>query len=286
MDPLLIDTHTHVNFNAFKDDGDEVVRRTLEARTWMFNVGSQYNTSKRAVEYADRHPAGVYAIIGLHPVHLFAQHVDEKEDVHSYETREENFDYDAYKKLAAHPRVIGIGECGLEYFHLPEGKENEAKIRQKEVFEEQIRLAAETGKVLMVHCRDAYDDLYEMLKAEIGKLRGAVIHSFIGSWTEAEKFLSIGCYLGFNGIITYKPKKERVPGGSDPSLQDVVRQAPMDRIVLETDAPYLSPEPRRGQRNEPRHVSFVAKKIAELKKINSGEVAEQSTKNARSLFGV
>ena len=240
MNPTLIDTHTHVNFNAFKDDGDAVVQRALEAGTWVINVGSQIDTSRRAVEYAERHNEGVFAIVGLHPVHLFSQHIDEEE--FGFESRQEQFNYDAYKKLAQHPKVVGIGECGLEYFRLPEGREEEIKKVQREAFEQQTALSKELGKVLMVHSRDAYADIYKILKEHSGALRGIIIHSFIGNWDEAQKFLELGCCIGFNGIITYKPRKEKIAGGSDPGLLEAVKNIPLERIVLETDAPYLSPD--------------------------------------------
>ena len=284
MEPHLIDTHTHVNFNAFKDDGDTVVQRAVDEGTWIINVGSQIDTSQRAVEYAERHKEGVLAIVGLHPIHLFSQHIDEEE--FGFESRQEQFDYEAYKKLAQHSKVVGIGECGLEYFRLPEGREEEIKKAQREAFEQQIALAKELGKVLMVHSRDAYADIYEILKEHAAVLRGIVIHSFIGNWQEAKKFLTLGCFIGFNGIITYKSRKEKIAGGSDPGLLDAVKQIPLERIVLETDAPYLSPEPNRGKRNEPLYVKFVAEKIAQLKSVAAEDVSRQTTQNARELFGI
>src|SRR3989338_4561714 len=287
MNPKLIDTHTHINFNAFKDDGDAVVSRALDAGTWIVNVGSQIDTSRRAIEYAQRHKEGVFAIVGLHPVHLFSQHIDEEE--FEFESRQEEFAYETYKKLAQHPKVVGIGECGLEYFRLPEGREEEIKKIQRDVFIQQIELAIELKKPLMIHSRDAYQDIYDILKSyklQATSYCGIVIHSFIGSWEEAQKFLELGGFIGFNGIITYKPRKEKIAGGSDPGLLDAVKQIPLERIVLETDAPYLSPEPNRGKRNEPSYVKFVAEKIAQLKNIAAEEVSRQTTQNARALFGI
>src|SRR3989338_4144169 len=233
MNPKLIDTHTHINFNAFKDDGDAVVSRALDAGTWIVNVGSQIDTSRRAIEYAQRHKEGVLAIVGLHPIHLFSQHIDEEE--FGFESRQEQFDYEAYKKLAKHPKVVGIGECGLEYFRLPEGREDEVKKIQQEIFIQQINLAIELKKPLMIHSRDAYRDIYDILKQFRFQVSGfrfqnIVIHSFIGNWEEAEKFLELGCFIGFNGIITYKPRKEKIAGGSDPDLLEAVKQIPLERI--------------------------------------------------------
>lgn len=285
MNPILVDTHTHISFNAFKDDGDVVVNRALNAGVWLVAVGTQIDTSHHAVDCAGRYPEGVYAIVGLHPIHLFSHHVDEEES--HFAAREEKFDYNAYKTLASHPKVVGIGECGLEYYRLPEGKEEEIKKIQQETFIQQIKLAVELKKPLMVHSRDAYEDVYEILKSYMLQVTcpiGVIIHSFIGNWGEAKKFLDLGCFLSFNGIITYKPRKEKLPGASDPCLLEAVKNMPLDRILLETDAPYLSPIPHRGKRNEPAYVRLVAEKVAELKGVSVEEVASQTTKNARRVF--
>ena len=281
---MLIDTHAHVNFNAFKDDAEQVIRDSLKNDTWVVNVGSEFRTSRRAVDFAERFDQGVYAVVGLHPIHLFSQQVDEEEI--SFISREEQFDYEKYKKLAESSKVVGIGECGLEYFHLPKGKEQEIKETQKEVFLSQVRLAAELKKALMVHSRDAYEDIYNIIKDVNKGLTAVIIHSFIGGPKEAEKFLDLGCYLSFNGIITYKPRKEKKPGQSDPELLEVVKNTPLNRILLETDCPYLSPEPLRGKRNVPVNVKLVAQKIAELKNIAVDEVERQTTNNARAVFKI
>lgn len=281
---MLIDTHAHVNFNAFKEDWQVVLEDCLAKDIYIVNVGSQYSTSKRAVELAKKFQSGVYAIVGLHPVHLFPLHVDEEES--SFDTRAEEFDYAKYLELARSEKVLGIGECGLEYFHLPPGREEEIKSKQKAIFLEQIELAAEVGKTLMVHSRDAYEDVYEILKNTAFKPRAIVIHSFIGSVEQAEKFLDLGCYISFNGIITYKPRKEKKPGQSDPGLADAVKAVPLDRILLETDCPYLSPEPNRGKRNVPGNVKLVAEKIAAVKGLNVDEVGIVTTDNARKALGI
>ncbi|MBI4054307.1 MAG: TatD family hydrolase [Candidatus Doudnabacteria bacterium] len=280
---MFVDTHAHVNFDAFKGDSKEVLEKCLREQTWVINVGSQYSTSKRAVEIAQSFPEGVYAVVGLHPVHLFSMRVDEEES--SFETREEKFDYQKYLELARDPKVLGIGECGLEYFHLPPSQEEEVEARQKQVFLEHIMLASETKKTLMVHSRDAYEDIYQIIKPRMSGLRAVVIHSFIGNWKQAEMFLDLGCFLSFNGIVTYKPRKEKKPGGSDPGLLEAVANTPLDKILLETDCPYLSPEPFRGQRNFPFRVKFVAEKIAAIKRLPVEEVERQTTANARKAFG-
>jgi TatD DNase family protein len=284
MVPQLFDTHCHLNFSAYKNDLEEVVRRTSDENIACIVIGSQIDTSRRAVEIAEKYGDNIRAIVGLHPIHLTAQEVDEEEA--KFVTRAEVFDPAAYKELANHASVAGIGECGLDYFRLPEGRENEIKQLQQATFEKQIELAASLDKVLMVHSRDAYDDIYAILKNSAGNLRGVVIHSFIGNLQEAEKFLELGCFIGLNGIITYKPRKEKLPGGSDPQLLDAIREIPLDRIVLETDAPYLSPEPLRGQRNEPARVKFVAEKLALIKRLPFEQVATTTTDTAHKLFGI
>ncbi|MDD2730792.1 MAG: TatD family hydrolase [Candidatus Portnoybacteria bacterium] len=269
---MLIDTHAHVNFAAYKDDGDEVVKRSLAENIWLINVGSQLDTSRRAVEYAQKYPAGVFAAVGLHPIHLregeLQAHVDELEEVR-IASRAEKFDHNAYKNLAQNGKVVAIGEIGLDYY-----RNAAAKYLQKEIFVKQLELALELNKPIIFHCREAHRDLLEILKKYAGKISG-VVHSFSGRWSQAQEYLEMGFYLGFNGIITFARDYDRV-----------VRETPLERLVLETDCPYLTPEPFRGKRNEPAYVKYVAQKVAELRGISFEEVAERTTKNAKELFGI
>lgn len=281
---MYIDTHAHVNFNRFKEDSEEVLEDSLAKDTFVINVGSEYRTSKSAVEMANRFDSGVYAVIGLHPIHTFSHEVDEEED--SFTSREESFDHKKYKELALDEKVVGIGECGLEFFRLTSGEEDRIKKVQEEVFRAQIDLAADVKKTLMIHSRDAYEAVYEILKETRSKLSNVVIHSFIGSYPQAKKFLDLNCYISFNGIITYKPRKEKIPGASDPGLAEAVEKVPLERILLETDCPYLSPQAVRGTRNVPENVKYVAEEIAEVKGIDVEEVEEQTTRNAREVFGI
>lgn len=281
---MLIDTHAHVNFNAFKDDSLEVLKECVANDVWVCNVGTQIDTSRRAIQLAEKFEQGVYAIVGLHPIHLVSQHLDEEET--SFDTREEKFDYEIYKELAQHPKVVAIGECGLDYYRLPEGLEDQAKQKQLAVFEQQIALASELQKTLMIHSRDAYDDIADILIKYRSKLTDVIIHSFIGSPDQAKKFLDFNCYISFNGIITYKPRKEKLPGQSDPNLQEAVRLVPLNRILLETDSPYLSPDTMRGTRNIPLNVKRVAEKVAELKEFSIEDVASQTTENAKKVLAL
>lgn len=273
---MLIDAHAHVNFAAYKDDSDEVIKRSLAEDIWMINVGSQLSTSKRAVEFAQKYKKGVYAAVGLHPIHLqkgmVEAHADEFETV-EFETKAEEFLPETYKELLRDPKVVAIGEIGLDYYRNP-GTER----LQKEVLLEQLVLAGETKKPIIFHCREAHND---MLKA-LGewdfmgnpKLQG-VIHSFSGCWSQAEQYLKMGFYLGFNGIITFARDYDRV-----------VKEMPLDRLILETDCPYLTPIPFRGKRNEPSYVKYVAQKVAEIRGIAPEEISQITTENTKKLFNI
>lgn len=288
MEPRLYDTHAHVQFNAFKDDGHAVIRRALDAGVWMNLVGSQIDTSRRAIEYAEQYPEGVYALIALHPIHLFSTHVDEDEI--QFKSREETFDPAVYRELAKSKKVVGIGECGLDYYRIddytkielhghdapsPTIPVGELKERQKKVFRQHIELALELNLPLEIHCRDAYDDVYDIVK-EYPKLR-AIMHCYLGTVEQAKKFLDIGFYISFSGIVTFKNAKE---------LHAVAQMVPLDRMVIETDCPYLTPEPYRGKRNEPAYVEWTAKKIVDLKSVTFDEVTRATTTNARKFFNI
>jgi TatD DNase family protein len=270
---MLIDTHSHLNFSAYKDDAGDVIKRTLEDGIWMINVGSQYSTSKRAVEIAERYEKGVYAAVGLHPIHLsggiFKTKID-KEEV-EFETREEEFDRGKYRELARSEKVVAVGEIGLDYWYRPKTKTKleQFKRKQKEVFLSQMKLAGEIDLPVIFHCRLAHEDLI----AALGDEEKGVVHCFSGSWQEAQKYLSKGLYLGFNGII-FKL-----------DLDEVIEKTPLDRILVETDCPYLTPPPKEG-RNEPLYVKYVAEKIAKIKKLSYQEITAATTQNAIKLFNL
>ena len=268
--PLLIDTHAHVNFNAYKDDGDEVITRTLKENIWLINIGAQYSTSQRAVQYAEKYNEGVYAAVGLHPSHIHQDNLKQDQGAQEESRELEEFDEEKYRKLLENPKVVAMGEIGLEY-----GDEisREAKDKQKEVLIEQLELAQQVDKPIIFHCRKAYDDLIELLTTQT-QLNG-VIHCFMGRWSQAEKLIDFGFCLSFNGLITYARDYDKV-----------IEKLSLEKILLETDCPYLSPVPHRDKRNEPLYIKLVAEKIAEIKKINFEEVAQQTTKNAQELFGI
>jgi len=251
---MYIDTHAHVNFNAFKDDADEVIERSLKENVFMINVGSQYSTSRRAVEMAKKYD-GIYAAVGLHPTHI----------------EHETWNMEQYLELAKDEKVVAIGEMGLDYYHI---KEEVDQKKQKEVFLAGIKLANETQKPMAIHCREAYEDLLKILKNNPVEKRG-VIHCFVGGMKTAQEFIELGFKIGLNGIITYSE-----------SYDKLIKNIDLKDILLETDCPYLTPAPRKGERNEPTYVKLVAEKIAQIKQISAEEVAEITTQNAKTLFAL
>ena len=291
---MFIDTHGHVNFNAFRDDSNEVLRRTLENNTWVVMPGTQYSTSKRAVEIAEGFDRGVYAAVGLHPIHLGEQRkvdvmevqslppAQDKQSWEEFVTRSEEFDIEKYRELTKSKKTVAIGEFGLDYYYRPKGKAKlEAfKAKQKEVFLKQLELAVETNLPVILHCRVAHEDMLELLttnyKLKTKNLRG-VVNCFTGTVEQAQKFMALGLYIGFNGLIL-----KDVPALPNPG--EVISAIPLDRIVLETDAPYLTPPILGSERNEPLFVKYVAEEIARIKKVSVQEVAEATTQNAKVLF--
>ncbi|MEA1929628.1 MAG: TatD family hydrolase [Patescibacteria group bacterium] len=296
-----IDIHAHVNFATFDKDRDKIIKMSLEAGVGMINIGTQRGTSLSALELAQKHKDGVYAAVGLHPVHTFSSYHDAEELGglgKGFTSRSENFDYPYYKKLAADPKVVAIGECGLDYFHLDDGSgmpegwpdalTGDSIRRQKEIFEAQVCLAEEINKPLMLHIRDprptigqnglpsqmsAYQDVLTILDKH-PKARGNV-HFFAGDWAIARRFLERGFTLSFTGVITFTRHYD-----------DIIKRLPLGLIMAETDAPYVAPTPHRGRRNKPLYVLEVLKRLAEIKGVSTQEVARQTLANARRLFGL
>ncbi|MSR78616.1 MAG: TatD family deoxyribonuclease [Candidatus Taylorbacteria bacterium] len=272
-----IDVHSHVNFVAFDADRDETVKRALDSGVFMVNVGTQIDTSKKAIEMAEKYDKGVYATIGLHPVHTDKSFHDEKElgeGGKEFTSRGEVFDENAYRSMAKQPKVVGIGECGLDYYRL----EPESERKQREVFVSHIALANEVRKPLMLHVRNgsdksAYRDALVILKSE-AKVKGD-FHFFAGGWDEAKEILDAGFNLSFTGVITFAR-----------NYDEVVKNVPLNRIMSETDCPYVTPSPFRGKRNEPMHVREVVKKIAEIRGENFEIVRRQLVQNAKDFFSL
>jgi len=280
---MLIDTHAHLNFNAFKNDLDEVVRRSLAENVWVINVGTKYQTSKRAVEIAEKYE-GNFAAIGLHPIYSTSGLVKIKTDPEEgdFEAKGEDFTKEKYQELALSAgsgqarskKVVAIGEIGLDYYYKPKTKRKLElfKEKQKEVFLEQLDLAKELNLPVIFHCRMAHDDLLEILR-NIQNVQG-VIHCFTGNWEQAKEYLEMGFFLGFNGII-YKL-----------DLKEVIEKTPLEKILIETDCPYLVPPQAGAKRNEPIFVKYIAQEIAKIKNLDFQKVAEVTTQNAKNLFKI
>lgn len=284
--PKYIDIHSHTNFKAFEEDRDAVISRALENDTWVINIGTQYDTSKKAVEMTNDYKDGVYATIGLHPIHTDASYHDEQElgeEGKDFTSRGEIFDKEKYKELASQGKVVGIGECGLDYYHMDE----DTITNQKVAFIGQIEIANELGLPLMLHVRNnptdkthnAYFDVYELVKkySKLGSIKG-VSHFFAGSVEDMKRFIEIGIYISFAGPITYKPKPEIC------DYESVIKETPLDMILADTDSPYVAPVPHRGLRNEPSYVKDIVAKIAQIKGLDEEKVANQIVLNAKRLF--
>lgn len=283
---MLFDTHCHVHFNAFKDDMDEVVQAALDDDIAMITVGTQKDTSANGLALAERYDR-VWASVGLHPSHLLPGYVDEDEV--AFKSRNEEFDPNYYRELLQHPKVVAIGEMGLDYYHGHETVPLEEQKRiQAKAFIAGAELAKSESLPVIIHCRDAHDDQIELLTKIYGSyvagdpLRG-VIHCFTGTIRDAQRYFDLGFLISFTGIITFPPRKKDITEGKE-LLTDVVKWAPLDKILVETDSPYLSPVPMRGKRCLPQYVRYVAAKVAELKGIDVKEVEEQTTKNVLKLF--
>lgn len=273
---MLIDTHAHLNFSAYNNDRGEVIKITLDQGVQVINVGSQFSTSQRAVEIAEKYETGVWAAIGLHPIHLESSHIREKVDENEefeFDTANEKFDVEKYRELAKSKKVVAIGETGIDLHHNPHNLEE-----QEKTFRQEIDLAVELNLPVAIHCRKAYKEVLEILseknKEHGEKLRG-VVHSYMGKYSLAPEFIRLGFLLGFNGVITFARDYDRA-----------IKETGLENIILETDCPYLTPVPHRGKRNEPAYVKYVAEKVREIKSVSFDEVAKVTTENARQLFHI
>lgn len=264
MEVKYIDAHCHIQFEQYDEDQAELVERMREEGVVGLVVGCDRLSSERAMALAEKH-SHLFASVGLHPNHT-----------------DESFDTTLYRELAAHPRVVAIGECGLDYFRPAEVNE-EVKKYQRELFTQHIALAAERGLPLIIHTRpskgtkDAYHDAIEILteaKATYPSLRGD-IHFFVGGLKEAEAFIALDFTLSFTAVITFAR-----------NYDDVIRAIPLSSILSETDAPYVAPLTRRGQRNDPLAVVDVVAKIAEIRNEDSQLVRKALIANSKRLFGI
>ncbi|MHB0978245.1 MAG: TatD family hydrolase [Minisyncoccota bacterium] len=255
--PKYFDIHSHLNFHDYDVDRDEVMKRLASTETATIVVGTDFESSKWAVEIADKYE-NVYACIGVHPV-------DDPKIV---------FEKFKFEELVKHPKVVAVGECGIDLFRIDKEKDFE---RQKKLFIEQIEFAVEHDKPIMIHSRDAYDEVLEILEPLIklhgSKLRGNS-HFFTGTLEQAKRYWAIGFTTSFTGVITFAR-----------DYDEVIKNAPLNMIMSETDAPWVSPTPYRGKRNEPSYVSEVVKKIAEIRGEDLEVVRNALVTNALNMIG-
>ena len=283
---MLIETHAHLDYPDFASDLDDVLRRATEAGvTRIITIGTSIESSRRAIDLAEKH-SNIYAVIGVHPTYV----EEAEEDVIT-----------PLRELAKSRRVVGIGETGLDYHHLPSveaAKEKNVQIfaralqgeieeeieasiqdgayksRQASLFQQQLDLAVELGLNVVIHQRDAWDDTLEIMRPYKGKLRG-VFHCFGGSLEQANEAIYLDHLVSFTGIVTFK---------NGAAVRDVAAQIPLWKFMVETDCPYLAPVPFRGKRCEPAHTRIVAETIAAARGIPLGEVAEATTETAERFF--
>ncbi|MFQ5662074.1 MAG: TatD family hydrolase [Candidatus Paceibacteria bacterium] len=267
MKPKYFDIHSHINFSHFDEDRDEVIKRMHKERVWVITVGTDLKTSKEVVDLADKHE-NIFATIGLHPESTQGKALG-------------TFNAEDYNGLVKNKKVVAVGECGLDYYRI---RNDESGIRkqQKENFVSQIEFALENDLPLMLHFRpsgktmDAYEDGLEILssyhKTCGEKLRGNA-HFFAGSLEIAKKFLNIGFTLSFTGVITFAN-----------AYDEIIKYAPLEGIMAETDCPFVAPVPHRGERCEPIYVKEVAKRIAQIRGENEDVMAETLVSNAFRVF--
>lgn len=254
---MLFDTHAHLNADQYNEDLEEVMKRAHESGvTHIVVVGFDTITIKRAIELAEAHDF-IYACVGWHPVDAI-------------DMRDEDLVW--IEELASHPKVVAIGEMGLDY-HWDKSPHD----IQKEVFRKQIRLAKKVKLPIVIHNREATADIIEILKEENAAEVGGIMHCYSGSVEVAKQCLEMNFYISLGGPVTFKNAKKP---------KEVALEIPLDRLLIETDCPYLAPHPYRGQRNEPSYVKLVAEQIAEIKGLTYEEIARATSDNAKKLFGI
>lgn len=278
MELKFFDSHTHVQFGAYDEDRSEVMARAFQSSVGMVNVGTTKETSQKAVALAHEYEnEPVYATVGIHPYHATESRYDPDEFGASEKTaaQEELLDYEYYKTLSLDRKVVGIGECGLDYYRIDQNDET-TKQKQKILFIKHIELANEVKKPLMIHCRSAYTDLLQILQNSRFQIQNSsVIHFFSGTIEDAKTLLDLGFSFTFGGVITFAR-----------NYDEVIKYIPLDRILSETDAPYVTPAPYRGKRNEPSYVVEVVKKLSEVKSIQMEEMQQCLLNNIKRILKV
>ncbi|MFD0674860.1 TatD family hydrolase [Cohnella sp. GCM10027633] len=255
---MLIDTHAHLDSPKFDNDREEMIARAQAAGIdTIVNIGFNRDTIPSTMKLTERYPF-IYAAVGWHPTDAIDMRLEE--------------DLAWIESLCANPKVVAIGEIGLDYYWDTSPKE-----LQHTVFREQIRLARKLNKPIVIHNRDAHEDIVRILREENASEVGGIMHCFSGSWEMAKLCLDMNFYISFGGPVTFK--NARVP-------KEVLANVPMDRLLVETDAPYLTPHPHRGQRNESAYVRLVAETAAEIKGLNLEEIAIITSENARRCLSL
>jgi len=296
----MIDTHAHLDFPEFDKDREEVIQRAFDNGVKkIINIGVDLGTSKKSIELAENHE-NIFAAVGFHP-HTFNS--VEEFPISNFQFPN-NFQFPISKiqkyfeelnNLAKNKKVIAIGECGLDYFsHTADPITIEQKENQKKGFAAQLELAKELNLPVIAHCRDAWEDLYEIIskvrpfpsptiRREIPQGQTLfVLHCYSGEKNDTEKFLELpNVYFSFSGNITYPKPADRAE-----KLAEAVKMIPLERMMLDSDSPFLAPQSRRGKRNEPANVRHIAEKIAKIKGISSEEVEKTTDKNAILFFGL
>ena len=263
---MLIDTHCHLCFKHFDQTYFEAIKRAREKGIQMICVGAAKATSEKSIAIAESSD-GVFTAIGLHPTHT-----------------DEKFDLDWFYQAADNPKVVAIGETGIDHYHIDENQREIVLQKQEDLLREHLVLAHEKKLPVILHSRDgkeeqggeAYKHLYTIIK-DFGYWH-CVLHCYGGDWATAKKFLDLGLMISFTGIVTFKNASE--------TLKEVVRNVPLDRFMVETDAPYLAPEPFRGKDNEPLLVEQIARSIAEIRGVDYDIIARATTENARKFFKI
>ena len=256
---MIVDTHCHLDDKRYANDLEEILEHAREKGVEKFIIpGADPKTLERAVEIAEQHEM-VYFAVGVHP----------------YDA--ENYDRNYLENFVDHPKCVAVGECGLDYYRLPEDEDEIAaeKKLQKEVFIDQILLAKEVKKPLIVHIRESSADCLELLETYAGE-EGGVLHCYNAD-ESLLKLADRNFYYGIGGVLTFKNARK---------LINVYPKIPQDRLLIETDAPYLTPHPHRGERNEPSYTTFIADKMSELSGIGRSEIEELTTQNSTRLFGI
>jgi TatD DNase family protein len=283
----MIDVHCHLQFKAFEEDYDALIKEAFKAGlTRIINTGTQLSSSEKAIEFAETYEK-LYAIVGVHPHHADKIHqnpnvVEKGEHVpHVAPTQDKHFWLKELERMAKHPKVLAIGEVGLDYFQYKSNGIVDPKL-QKEVFEAQIDLAHRMRLPLQIHNRLAGEAIIEILKHHRNILQSnpGMFHCFAGTREVHRAALDLGFSFGFDGNSTYKG----LAPGETVELRELIKFTPLDRIVIETDAPYLTPVPHRGTRNEPKYAILTGQFIAELKGISFNDLVVQTDKNVYTIF--